>query len=495
MQLSRSTLTKINNADISLPPHEIFNLSEKVLQFGTGVLLRGLCDYFIDKANKQNIFNGRIVVVKSTSKGDTDAFTAQDALYTHVVKGIENGKIIEEKLINASISRVLSAHNDWQVILSCAAEKSIQIIISNTTEVGITYVEENIFNATPTSFPGKLLAWLHKRYGVFNGSADAGMIIIPTELITDNAEKLKDILLQLSSFNQLDVKFIQWLQTANHFCSSLVDRIVPGKISVDEKHDGYMDDLAIMSEVYCLWAIETSSENVAKVLSFAQSDDGIIVAPDIYKYRELKLRLLNGTHTLSCGLATLAGFTTVKESMADENFRKFITHVMLDEIANAIVSNQINYDEAKIFGEKVIERFSNPFIEHQWLSITLQYSSKMAMRNLPVLQKHYQKNISIPKLIAIGFAAYIVFMKSRKNEKGNFIGTTNNTVYLINDDKASLLYEHWKQDNIDTVVQKIFSDKSLWNEDLNQYPGFTNAVTKNVNLIIGNGASRVIQTV
>jgi tagaturonate reductase len=57
-------------------------LPDKVLQFGTGVLLRGLCDYFIDKANRRRIFNGRVVVVKSTSGGDANAYDKQDNLYT-----------------------------------------------------------------------------------------------------------------------------------------------------------------------------------------------------------------------------------------------------------------------------------------------------------------------------------------------------------------------------------------------------------------------------
>src|ERR1700676_4429570 len=73
------------------PDEKIFSLPDKVLQFGTGVLLRGLPDYFIDKANRQGLFNGRVVVVKSTSQGGTDAFAQQDNLYTICVRGIEKG--------------------------------------------------------------------------------------------------------------------------------------------------------------------------------------------------------------------------------------------------------------------------------------------------------------------------------------------------------------------------------------------------------------------
>src|SRR5438105_8488455 len=108
MILSRYNLKNISAQDVVIPAESVFDLPEKVLQFGTGVLLRGLPDYFINKANQQGIFNGRIVIVKSTSKGDSSAFEKQDGLYTLCVRGLQNGKNVEENIINASVSRVLS---------------------------------------------------------------------------------------------------------------------------------------------------------------------------------------------------------------------------------------------------------------------------------------------------------------------------------------------------------------------------------------------------
>lgn len=494
MQLSKNNIAQIQNKNIVLPPVEIFSLPEKVLQFGTGVLLRGLCDYFIDKANKQSIFNGRVVVVKSTAQGNTDAFVLQDGLYTQFVKGIKDGNTVEETIINASISRVLSAQDEWATILQCAANAAMQVIISNTTEVGITYTEESITSGVPSSFPGKLVAWLYERYKVFNGAKDAGMVIIPTELITDNATKLKVILINLAEYNQLDESFMTWLQTANHFCSSLVDRIVPGKVAVSAEL-GYADDLMLMSEAYRLWAIETADKKVIEILSFAQADSGVVLAPDIYKFRELKIRLLNGPHTLACGLAVLAGFTTVKEAMADQDFRHYIMQLMQEEIAVAIEDEQISYEEAVAYSYKVIDRFSNPYLEHKWLSICLQYSSKMLMRNIPNLINYYKKKDAVPPFIALGFAAYIVFMKANQNAAGEYIGSVNNTTYTINDDKAIILYHHWEQKNIKTVVENILADERLWSTNLNQLHGFTDAVHRNVESMISSGAKKLIQSI
>jgi tagaturonate reductase len=498
MILSESTLqslSKKNNASGS----NYFQLPEKVLQFGTGVLLRALPDYFIDEANKQNIFNGRIVVVKSTAQGNTDAFAAQNGLYTICVKGIEQEKIIDETYINASISRVLSAAAEWGKILEFAVSNELEIVISNTTEVGITLLEnDDIFADPPSSFPGKLLSILYKRFIFFEGNIQKGLIIIPTELIPDNAAKLKNILITLSKQNKLSDEFIFWVDKHNDFCSSLVDRIVPGKLNAADKTAienklGYEDELMIMAEPYRLWAIETGNENVKKKLSFSQCDEGVIIAPDITKFRELKLRLLNGTHTLNCGLAVLAGFETVKDAMQNGYFKNFVKLLMLGEIAESVVNDQITIEDAIQFGNKVIDRFSNPFIEHLWLNITLQYSSKMLMRNVPILKKHYQQTDDVPEYIALGFAGYILFMKSKKNDQNKFIGNNGVSDYIINDDKAAILNEKWNEKDIHSAVSSILGDENLWNMDLNSFPGFRDAVTKNVESLVSDGVKNTIE--
>ena len=200
MQLSNKAISSLRtNGKPGIPAPELLDLPERVLQFGTGVLLRGLPDYFIDQANKQGIFNGRIVVVKSTSQGGTDAFAKQDNLYTICVRGLDNGNKVDETVVNASISRVLSAADDWAAILECAANPRLQVIISNTTEVGITLVHGDDVNAAPpVSFPGKLLAFLLERYKSFKGSKESGLVIVPTDLIPVNGTKLKGIVIELA---------------------------------------------------------------------------------------------------------------------------------------------------------------------------------------------------------------------------------------------------------------------------------------------------------
>jgi len=478
MNLSKETLATVKTPGVVTPAAGIFSLPEKVLQFGTGVLLRGLPDYFIDKANRQGIFNGRVVVVKSTDSGDAGAFDRQDGLYTLCVRGIEDGRKIEENIVCSAISRVLSARDQWQDILELAHQSQMQVIVSNTTEVGIQLVEESIHGRTPVSFPGKLLAFLYERYKAFSGNAESGMIIVPTELIVDNGKKLAVIVKQLAAWNKLEEGFVNWLDQHCRFCSSLVDRIVPGKpdgATLQQlQHDlGYTDDLLAISEVYRLWAIE-GDEKVRSVLSFAAADEGVIIAPDIEIYRELKLRLLNGTHTLSCGLAVLAGFPTVKSAMDDATFSAFVADLMLKEIAPNI-PYAIPLAEARDFGLKVLDRFRNPHIQHQWISITMQYSSKIKMRIVPVLLKHYQPEP--PPHIVLGFAAYLLFMRGQSGP--------------VTDDKAAYFKDLWQKEPAE-VVATALKDQALWGADLSEIPGFEAAVRDNLDTLMNKGAATAL---
>ena len=490
MKLSQYTLKNITSEKVSLPDEEIFELPEKVLQFGTGVLLRGLPDYFIDAANKVGIFNGRIVVVKSTSKGDTTAFDKQDGLYTLCERGIQNGKKVETNIICSAISRVLNAQEEWDEILKCAHNEDLQIIISNTTEVGIQLVKDDIRKHPPVSYPGKLLSFLYERFTAFKGSADSGFVIVPTELILENGKKLESIVLELAHLNSLEDEFIEWVENSNYFCNSLVDKIVTGMPAKEIRKEiesdlGYSDDLLTMSEVYSLWAIE-GDEKIKNILSFAEADEGVVIEPDIDLHRELKLRLLNGTHTLTCGLAFLAGFDTVENAMDNESFASFIEDLMRNEIAPAI-PYKIDESKKESFISKVLDRFRNPHIDHQWINITLNYTSKMKMRCIPLLINHYKNSDTVPSLFALGFAAYLYFMKAVKQKGKEYFGEANGEEYLIEDPSADKFYHAWKNQNPEVVVNEVLKDISIWGHNLTHLKGFKQTVTNNLKSIIDNG--------
>lgn len=497
MILSRYTLKNIDSDSVTVPEESLFELPEKVLQFGSGVLLRGLPDYFIDKANRQGIFNGRIVAVKSTSHGDVSSFDKQDGLYTLCIRDQKNGEKFEENIINSSISRVLSATEQWNEVLDCAHSREIQIIISNTTEVGIRLTPEDIRQHPPKSYPAKLLAFLYERFNAFGGSAHSGLVIVPTELVSNNGKKLESIVLELAHLNGLEEEFIEWLENHNRFCNSLVDRIVAGKpddrfLAAIEDDLGYRDSLLITAEDFGLWAIE-GDDYVKEILSFAQADSRVIIKENIDLHRELKLRLLNGTHTLSCGVAFLAGCKTVRDAMDDKIISSYITDVMQHEIGSAI---PYDVDPATVqdFASKVLARFHNPYIRRRWLSIAMNYSTKLKLRCIPVLMKHYEKNDVVPAAIALGFAAYIYFMKAVARKGDQYYGEFNGESYLIEDELAEIFYKRWTGLSIASLVQVVISD-AFWGVDLLSLSGFKQSVIDKLNLIINNGMKEAIESI
>ena len=494
MSISKQFLKTIKNENVIIPDDALFNLPEKILQFGTGVLLRGLTDYFVDKANRQHTFNGRVAVVKSTSKGGTQDFDEQDGLYTICVRGVQNGQNIEENIISSAISRVLIADTEWEEILKIGRNPDIQVIVSNTTEVGIQLLKESIHEGTPSSFPAKLLAVLYQRFQALGDSTLADIVIIATELIPDNGKKLERIVVELAAHNQLEAEFKSWMLAHAFFCNSLVDRIVPGRpegaaLAKIEDELGYNDQLLLVAEPYRLWAIEGSAR-VSELLNLESADSGVIVKPDIEIYRELKVRLLNGSHTLSCGIAQLSGIDTVAKGMQDEAISAYISEVMKDEIIPAIPYD-VPGDEAVVFANAVLDRFANPYIEHLWINITFQYTMKMKVRIIPVLLNYYKLKEKAPEAIAFGFATYLLFMRTSEPSGSQYFGNYNGSSYPINDDQASYFSEMSKVEEV-AYVRAVLINKILWDEDLTALRGFIEAVEHHYQEILDKGIRQAL---
>lgn len=481
---------------------------ERVLQFGTGVLLRGLPDFYIDNANKKGVFEGSVVIVKSTD-GATDEFAAQDNLYTVAVRGVHQGQSVEELTTVTAVSRVLSAQSNWPDILRIAKSNSLQIIISNTTEVGLTYVEESIFDNPPRSFPGKLTAFLYERFKDVGGSRNRGLVVIPTELVTDNGLKLREMVEKLAKHNELGKLFTKWLKFHVRFCNSLVDRIVPG-LPDDETRQhiadklGYEDALLTVAEPYNLWAIE-GDDRVRQVLSFASVNPGIIIDEDITFYRERKLRVLNGAHSFTVPTCYLLGNEIVRDNVQNPVSSRFVERLMLDEIVPTVppgLTEGTDTAAVRAFALDVLERFRNPFIEHLLLNITVHQTAKMQARNVATIQRYYEKFKAVPPLMATGFAGYLLFMKATAKTDIGYVAEASVgggiLTYPLRDDNAALFYERWQgvkatdAESVQGFVNTVLADTELWQTDLTALPGFAETVGQRLHQMLNQGVEATI---
>jgi tagaturonate reductase len=462
--LSLSHIKQVSaHPSLSIPHDAQFQLPDKVLQFGTGVLLRGLPDYFIEKANQKGIFNGRIVVVKSTVNGDVSSFQEQDNLYTLSIRGIKNGQNINENIICSAISKILHANTQWSDVLNSAADPSIQIIISNTTEAGLQYVEEKLTHVPSLSFPGKLTQCLYHRFIKLGHAPESKIVVLPTELLTDNGFLLKHIIEKLIHFNDYPKSFGEWVNQKVIFCNTLVDRIVPGKLSNEhqqillEKY-GYTDSNAIMCEPYALWAIEGGQE-VRDLLSFSSVNEEIKIVPDISQFKELKLRILNGSHTLLCAKAIAEGFETVFLAMSNPIFRKYAEELIFEEIIPSLPA-EIKKEDKLSFAKDVIDRFSNPNIEHKWTSIAVQYPMKLTIRVLPLLKLYAQNTGVSPTKMVECIKEVLHFLLSNENTPMDDIS------------KAAINKINLSSSSTEEKVKNLLKEKTMWGEDLTQWIKF-----------------------
>jgi tagaturonate reductase len=462
--LSLSHIKQVSaHPSLSIPHDAQFQLPDKVLQFGTGVLLRGLPDYFIEKANQKGIFNGRIVVVKSTGNGDVSSFQEQDNLYTLSIRGIKNGQNVNENIICSAISKILHANTQWSDVLNSAADPSIQIIISNTTEAGLQYVEEKLTHVPSLSFPGKLTQCLYHRFIKLGHAPESKIVVLPTELLTDNGFLLKQIIEKLIHFNDYPKSFGEWVNQKVIFCNTLVDRIVPGKLSNEhqqillEKY-GYTDSNAIMCEPYALWAIEGGQE-VRDLLSFSSVNEEIKIVPDISQFKELKLRILNGSHTLLCAKAIAEGFETVFLAMSNPIFRKYAEELIFEEIIPSLPA-EIKKEDKLSFAKDVIDRFSNPNIEHKWTSIAVQYPMKLTIRVLPLLKLYAQNTGVSPTKMVECIKEVLHFLLSNENTPMDDIS------------KAAINKINLSSSSTEEKVKNLLKEKTMWGEDLTQWIKF-----------------------
>lgn len=488
-----------NRDDLVVPTAAMLSLPEKVMQFGTGGFLRAFADYFIDEANRHGVFNGRVVMVGSTGSKRTAILNEQGGLYTVRVQGIKEGKIVEEHRVIGSVSRALSAKEHWGEVVKLAKSSDLELVISNTTELGVVFDPEDTYdgNTAPQSFPGKLTAVLYERAIHSSYSPDMGLVVLPCELITQNGNTLKGIVLQLAALWGLEAEFVEWVRTHVHFGNTLVDRIVPGIPSgevLDELYSklGYSDALLTNAEVYNLWPIEGTQDALDRV-TFAKANPGVVLTQDVHPYKERKVRILNGAHTSSVPIAFLAGEETVLDMMQNPLTANFVRNVMMENIVPSLdVPGGIE------FAEEVLDRFRNPFLRHKLIDITWQSTSKWRLRLLPSIQRYYEKHNALPSHICAGFAAYLVFMRGTSEKEGIVYGEWNGNTYPIRDDQAHFYLNAWKavdthkRESVQSFVYTLCAHEAFWGDALT-IPGFNELVTNYCWQILTEGISKVIE--
>ena len=456
------------------------NYPEKVLQFGEGNFLRAFVDWMIDKANRDGIYQGSIVLCQPIAQGLKDMINAQDGVYTLAMRGAENGQPVENIEVITSVSRCINPYENYEDLMEIARSADLEVVVSNTTEAGIAYHEgDRLTDRPPVSFPAKVTAFLYERYKAFNGDPQKGLLFLPVELIDNNGAELKRIVLKYAEEWELGQEFTEWVNTANEFTSTLVDRIVTGyprdEISYFEEKLGYKDNIIDTSELFNLWVIE-GDKKWADKLPVHKTDANVIWTDDVKPYKKRKVRILNGAHTSTVLAAYLAGFDIVGDFMKDDTVRTFMNDVICKEV---IPTLDLPKEELESFAAAVNDRFANPYIKHNLLDIALNSCSKFNARCLPSLLGYVEEKGKLPKCLTFSLATFIKFYQGEWKD-GVYTGTRKDgTQYPLRDDEAVIRFfaDAWAENDAEKTAESVLSNKDFWSgKDLTEVPGLKDAV-------------------
>ena len=472
----------------------------KALQFGDGNFLRAFVEYWFDLANEKADWNGKITIVQPIEFGLTDIINQQEGLYTVYLRGSEKGEEINRKRVISCVKDCLNPYTEegFAAMLELAKSDDLEYIISNTTEAGIAYDPDTTFDQKPpSSFPGKMTRVLYERYK----AGKNGLTILSCELIDDNGKELQKIVNRHIDEWGLGEDFKAWVNDENLFCSTLVDRIVPGRIRDEEEvrrlneENRYEDQLMDVGEVFGVWYIEGPKE-LEDQLPFKKAGVNVHIVPEIAPYKKRKVRILNGAHTGFVLGAYLAGYDIVRDCMHDDVIRGYMNKMLYDEIIPIL---PLEKEDCEEFAAAVQDRFNNPFVDHQLMSISLNSTSKWRARNMPSLLEYVETFGKLPEALVMSFAAYIAFFSNnvqRRDEDGLICRRPNGDEYKVQDDAPVLdfYYENRRADE-ETLVHNVMTNESFWGRDLTKVKGFEALAVEDLKKIRTKGAREAYASV
>jgi len=447
----------------------------RILQIGDGNFLRGFVDWMVDVANGAGLMNGQVTMAQPQERGIADLMTAQDHLFTVLLRGVQNGLPTQSKRLVSCVNNTLNPYTQWDAMLATMQDPALRFVVSNTTEAGIAYVEEALVQGQcPANFPAKVTALLLARFHAFGGSAASGLVFLPAELIEANGTKLKKFVLQFAQAWQLPAEFVAWVEAHNVFCNTLVDRIVPGFPAAEAQalfaELGYQDPLMVAAEPFLLWVIEGPAA-LADELPLHKAGLDVVWTNDLQPYRTRKVRILNGAHTASSLASYCAGLDTVREMTEDPVVSKYLNQVMFTEIVPFV---PLPDAERRAYAETIMERFANPHIRHELSSIALNSVSKWQVRVLPTVKDYAAQHGQAPAGLSFSLAALLKFYQCERTANGEYVGQRQGQTYPIKDnaDILAIMSAAWQgATDMAQVASTLLADTRLWGEDLTRVPG------------------------
>ena len=377
------------------------NSDIQILQFGTGNFLRAFVEPMVQELN-ENGNNLNICIIQTTSGNTLEKLKSQNFQYHVLEAGFRSGQSIQQTLQITCIKDGLKLPEESKKFLDFASFPSIKWIISNVTEAGMVWKNEEPMEKFAESFPGRLTQWLYHR---FIANPELETVILPCELLPSNGDLLLDFVRRHAQNWELPAEFFSWIDEKVIFLNSLVDRIVPGFPSHLDLKLKEEDPLLVQTEPYSFWAIE-GSESIRHKLPFLDSNSEVKLARNISGFSLRKVRILNGAHTAMTGDGLLKGIFSVREWIENPDREKFLIEMIQEEIIPTI---GLDRAELTYYSQEVIDRFKNPFVTHKLSDISLNSISKIKSRLIPTMEDFRNITGNYPDKLSFCLISLVLF--------------------------------------------------------------------------------------
>lgn len=468
-------MKKLNNSTVNRNPRPV-----RILQFGEGNFLRAFVDWMIDKANENGVTDTSIAIVSPRFKLNStiDNLEKQDCLYHVCLEGVEDGLPKKETRLITSVAEAFTPLNEEEKYKSLIVSPELRFVVSNTTEQGIRYEEDDATSLYATTFPGKVTSMLHHRFTHYNGDPDKGLIFLCCELSEDNGSRLREYVVRQAETAGMEPDFIKWVKESCIFCDTLVDRIVSGyphdSAKELEQEIGFEDKVLIKGELYHLWVIGGDNfQRVKEELPLDKAGLNVYFLPSVKDFRDKKVRILNGAHTGMVAMSILSGHETVFEAFSDSDINNFI-HQMIDKEVIPVI--QENSEELKKFSSQILERFINPYIKHQLKSIALNSLAKWETRNYPTVKDNWSKLNHLSEFSIFTFAALLSLYAP-----DSFFTPDDNPEHI------KIIKENWNDEDLTFTVKKILESNIFEKNFEEEVPGFIKLASAYLKSIRNNG--------
>ncbi|MGK3126818.1 mannitol dehydrogenase family protein [Candidatus Pantoea formicae] len=457
-------------ADVQRPAYNRSQLKTRMVHIGFGAFHRAHQALASDKLAAQGSDWG-YCEVNLNSGALIQALRQQDLLYTLTEMADDS---LNTRVIGV-ITQALHGKGDGiDAVIEAMSQPDVAIVSMTVTEKGYCYmpssgklnpdhpdIVHDLENPTqPRSLPGLILAAIIRR----RERNLPPFSVMSCDNMPENGHVTRNVITQLAERHSHDLA--DYIQTHITFPSTMVDRIVPAMTDAAfdalEARLGSSDPVAVEAEPFFQWVIEDNFVNGRP----AWENAGAELVSDVLPFEEMKLRMLNGSHSFLAYLGFLAGYEHISDCMADANFRTAARALMLQDQAPTLRTQGVDLEA---YADSLIARYENRAIKHRTYQIATDGTQKLPQRLLDSVRWHLRNGTSCDYLM-LGVAAWMRYV-SGVDEQGQAIEIRD----PLKDQLASIVAH---SDEGAQRVEALLRLQAVFGDDLRYQTAFVSRVTE-----------------